>query len=225
MADHDFDEWFGLTEKSQAQDAFPEFIWYNGRHVPVPANDAGRRGAWSQQLFASEAVGYFNRHTRGRPFCLCLSLSVEKGLSDPTADHQQRVAAVDALVGRTVDRLDQSRQGLNTLLIVLGNDDSAEVDPAIVRWPGRITPGSVCDRSAGPADVLPTLVEAVGALVQATGLGRRVARRRLALRQTPSANSDHVGGERVPRPAQERSTSPLVLVASHDSAAYPGCPP
>ena len=163
LADHDFDEWFGLTETSQAQHAFPEFVWYNGRHVPVPANDAGKRGAWSQQLFASEAVGYFNRHARGRPFCLCLSLSVEKGLSDPAADHQQRVAAVDALVGRTIDRLDQMRLGTNTLFMVLGADDSAEFEPAIVRWPGRVTPGSVCERSAGHADVLPTLVEAVGA--------------------------------------------------------------
>ena len=38
-------------------------------------------------------------------------------------------------------------------------------EPTIVRWPGKIEPGSQCDAIAGTTDVLPTLVSMAGGML------------------------------------------------------------
>ena len=38
-------------------------------------------------------------------------------------------------------------------------------EPTIVRWPGRIEPGSQCDAIAGTTDILPTLVSMAGGML------------------------------------------------------------
>jgi arylsulfatase A len=91
------------------------------------------------------------------------------------------VENVDTAIGRLLGRLDAMGVGENTL-VVFSSDNGSYLDgsndplrgrktqlweggirvPGILRWPGRIEPGTVTDTPAGVVDLLPTFCEAAG---------------------------------------------------------------
>lgn len=99
------------------------------------------------------------------------------------ATYAEMVRALDAAVGRVLAELDRLGIADNTL-VVLTSDNGGErfADtwplrgqkrelleggirvPAIVRWPGRISPGSRSNQVVASIDWLPTLAAAVGAV-------------------------------------------------------------
>jgi N-sulfoglucosamine sulfohydrolase len=93
-----------------------------------------------------------------------------KGFSNYLAE----VTYFDSQVGELVGLLDQSPQRDNTLVIVLseqGNGfpfakwtcyDAGLASACIVRWPGKVKPGSVSDALVEYVDVVPTFLEAAG---------------------------------------------------------------
>jgi arylsulfatase A-like enzyme len=85
-------------------------------------------------------------------------------------------SSVDENIGRLLDYLDASGLADNTLVVFSSDNgphpiagggkatvcDDAVRLPLIVRWPGRIAPGTVCDALTESVDIYPTLVDAAG---------------------------------------------------------------
>lgn len=101
------------------------------------------------------------------------------------------VEEVDGSVGRVLDALRELKLDQNTLVVftsdngpwlIKGSDGGSALPlrggkgstweggvrvPTIAWWPGKITPGSVCDAVAGTIDLLPTAVAVAGGTVPA----------------------------------------------------------
>jgi arylsulfatase A-like enzyme len=103
-------------------------------------------------------------------------------------DYLACVASVDDNVGRLLDYLDKQGLAQNTLVVYtsdqgffIGDHDwfdkrfmyeESLTMPFLVRWPGVVKPGSVCDRMVLNVDFAPTLLEAAGLPVPADIQGR-----------------------------------------------------
>jgi arylsulfatase A-like enzyme len=95
------------------------------------------------------------------------------------------VERVDAALGRVLDALDRHGLAERTLVVFTSDNGGAVHFPAtsnaplragkgypyegglrvplVVRWPGRVAPGTTCDVPVSSIDLLPTVAEAVGA--------------------------------------------------------------
>lgn len=96
--------------------------------------------------------------------------------------HGAMVETLDAGVGRVLDKLDELGLADNTLVIAFSDNGSifgreglkpfygGKADlyeggvrvPMLVRWPGRVRPGTVCDEPVISNDFFPTISEVVG---------------------------------------------------------------
>jgi arylsulfatase A-like enzyme len=110
------------------------------------------------------------------------------------------VKGVDDNVGRILDYLDESGLAENTIVMYTGDQgfflgehglydkrimyEEALRMPFLVRWPGKIKPGSVTDGMALNIDFAPTILQAAGAKPHADMQGRSVVP--LLLGTTPS---------------------------------------
>lgn len=90
------------------------------------------------------------------------------------ARHYDTIQALDAQVGRVLDLIDQAGLSDNTVVVFWGDHgagfprgkrwlyDSGTRCPLIVRWPGRIVPGSVRDDLVAVVDFAPTFLSIAG---------------------------------------------------------------
>jgi len=90
------------------------------------------------------------------------------------ADYYNSVAALDAQVGQVMAALDKHGLTDHTLFLYASDNgsgfpftkwtlyDAGIRMPFIVRWPGRVQPGTVTDAMVSFVDVLPTFIEAAG---------------------------------------------------------------
>ncbi len=101
-----------------------------------------------------------------------------------TADYYNCMSRLDSGIGMLLKKLALAGHERDTLVIYL-SDHGAQFQrgklscyegglrvPLIVRWPGRAKAGLVSDRLVGTVDLLPTILEAVGAEVPAGLAGR-----------------------------------------------------
>jgi N-sulfoglucosamine sulfohydrolase len=101
-----------------------------------------------------------------------------------TADYYNCMRRLDSGIGMLLEELAGAGHEQDTLVIYLG-DHGAQFQrgklscyegglrvPLIVRWPGRAKEGLVSDRLVGTVDLLPTILQAVGAEVPAGLAGR-----------------------------------------------------
>ncbi len=95
------------------------------------------------------------------------------------------VAYTDKLVGRILDEIDELGLANNTIVVFVGDngtdrvitsrlgnrtipggktrlDEAGTRVPLLVRWPGRIKPGTLAEELVDLTDVMPTLLEAAG---------------------------------------------------------------
>lgn len=94
------------------------------------------------------------------------------------------ITAMDRSVGRLLDRLEEQGLAENTLVIFTADNgmnmghhgiwgkgngtrpmnmyDSSVKVPFLVRWPGRVPAGAVCDRMVSACDFFPTLLDLLG---------------------------------------------------------------
>ncbi len=100
------------------------------------------------------------------------------GIKDPV--YAAMIEAMDAGIGRFLEALDEAGLRENTLVIFKSDNGGYNGDnrplrgfkgmlyeggiriPWIVRWPGRVAPGSACDTPVISMDCYPTLLEAAG---------------------------------------------------------------
>lgn len=97
------------------------------------------------------------------------------------AVYRAAIVCLDESVGRVLDTLDELRMAQNTIVIFLSDNGAASVAdnaplrgkkaqmfeggirvPCLVRWPGVVRPGSVCDEFLTSLEILPTLLGAAG---------------------------------------------------------------
>jgi arylsulfatase A-like enzyme len=111
----------------------------------------------------ADASERFLRDTRGKPFLLFWSASLDAGSE-----------ALDVAVGRLLDVLKERGAERDTLVVFTSHagsrSDVAEGTlrvPMIARWTGTIQAGSSSDEHAWAGDLLPTCVELAGAAVPA----------------------------------------------------------
>ncbi len=154
-----FTDWAIEYLEERADDSNPFFLYlaYNAPHFPIqpPPN-------------------YLER-----------VLEREKGISEKRAKNVAFIEHLDDAVGRVLESLVSTKLAENTLVIFVsdnggalryaqsngplrgGKQDMYEGGirvPAIVKWTGRVKPGSACDRVAMHMDLFPTFCEVAGVI-------------------------------------------------------------
>ena len=69
-----FDTWFGMYSILEGHRQYPHFLWRDGKKLRIAENEAGKKGAYAQELFASEAIEYIGKD-RDNPFFVMLMFS------------------------------------------------------------------------------------------------------------------------------------------------------
>jgi arylsulfatase A-like enzyme len=69
-----FDTWYGMYSILEGHRQYPHFLWRDGRKLRLSQNEGGRKGAYAQELFASEAIEYIAKE-RDNPFFVMLMFS------------------------------------------------------------------------------------------------------------------------------------------------------
>ncbi len=150
--DQGFDYFYGYLNQTQAHNYYPEFLWRNTERVPLPnvvthkpqPNSPGgiatRKGAYSPDLVADEALRFVEQH-RDQPFFLYWATTLphannearaatgngtevpeygsysDRDWPDPDKGYAAMIARLDAHVGRLIDTLDRLGIADNTLVL------------------------------------------------------------------------------------------------------------
>lgn len=69
-----FDTWYGMYSILEGHRQYPHILWRDGVKERIEANEAGRKGAYAQELFTRETIDYI-RQDRTNPFFVFLSYS------------------------------------------------------------------------------------------------------------------------------------------------------
>jgi arylsulfatase A len=69
-----FDTWYGMYSIIEGHRQYPHILWRDGVKERIEANEGGRKGAYAQELFTNEAIGYIQQQ-RDNPFFVFLSYS------------------------------------------------------------------------------------------------------------------------------------------------------
>ena len=100
-----FDTWYGMYSILEGHRQYPQILWRDGEKIRVEENEGGRRGAYAQELFATEAIAYINQK-HDNPFFVILAFL--RGFRCAPASHDQKVARV-ARVARKVRKVEIER--------------------------------------------------------------------------------------------------------------------
>ena len=163
-ASYGFDESFGTQQSSDSERQFPQYVRTGGARIRVLANADGKQGISATELYTREALAYVERHQSGRPFFLWLTYPVVAAQSERAVGIQE----VDNGVGRLVDQLNKLGIASNTIVFLSSYGNTASEAsaslPLIVNAPTRFGGDTTVDHTCGAWDVLPTMLEMVGAL-------------------------------------------------------------
>lgn len=88
-----FDTWFGMYSILEGHRQYPPFLWRDGKHDRIPANEGGKRGEYAPETFTREAIDYI-KAGRENPFFVMLSYS------SPHADVAAPQAYIDLYEGK-----------------------------------------------------------------------------------------------------------------------------
>ena len=160
------------------------FAVYDWHRNQQPLDEQG----YSTDLFANETVRLIAEQNEDQPFFLYVPFNAIHGPLEEipryTDTLDKRAAALKCLddaVGRIVGAIDQYGFAENTI-VIFANDNGGlteEVNrpyrgtknttfeggvrvPCIIRWPGKLKPGSTWDGMMHVVDLLPTLVSVAG---------------------------------------------------------------
>lgn len=90
------------------------------------------------------------------------------------AMYYDEISRLDNFIGKVLEELDHQRLTDNTFVLFLSDNgrpfprckttiyDSGIKTPLIVRWPGKIKPGTVCESMVSSVDIAPTIIELAG---------------------------------------------------------------
>lgn len=128
------------------------------------------------------------------------------------------VERLDALVGEALDEIDRDGRGAPTLVLFMSDNgrpfprakptlyDAGVRTPLLLRWPGRVAPGSASGSIVSAVDLAPTILEAAGLRPEGTMQGKSllplIADPRAVIREAAFAEHnwhDHPARERMVR--------------------------
>ncbi len=101
--------------------------------------------------------------------------------------YYDEITRLDGVVGRVLEKLQDQNAWQNTAVIFLSDNgrpfprckttvyDSGIKTPFVVKWPGRVRPGSTCDSLVSSIDIAPTILELAGLGQSETFQGRSFA--------------------------------------------------
>lgn len=160
---------------------------YGGNMPHMPPRKQGEFLAYRE---ADEVIAFLDQRDKRKPFYVNYwpyevhtPIQAPKDLIAETPDGKNKYAAMmhglDMAIGRVLDYLDEKKL-MDTTLVIFTSDNGGLFDnsplrankgtpyeggiriPQIVRWPGRVKPGAVCDVPVISTDLLPTICHAVG---------------------------------------------------------------
>ncbi len=145
----------------------------------IPGAEGNEKAAGKHRVMNYEAAMRFMTQS-DQPFLLFVAASlphapsltrIENGLEGYAANNW----TCDAQFGRFLTILEEAGKENDTLVIYV-SDNGSNTDrskytlyeagvnvPMIIRWPGHVAPGSVCEQLVDFTDVMPTLLEIIGA--------------------------------------------------------------
>lgn len=127
------------------------------------------------------------------------------GVREDFARYYDEIARFDAAFGTVLDELEKRGLAENTIVLFMGDNGASQLRgkgtlyefgvhvPLLVRWPGKIKPGSVTAELVSGEDIAPTILEAVGSAVPPEMTGRSVLK---LLRGEPFEGRKQVFAER-----------------------------
>ncbi|MHA4817962.1 sulfatase-like hydrolase/transferase [Streptomyces aculeolatus] len=142
-----FEEFYGYLTHRHAHYYFPQYLWHNGRRVPLAGNGDGGRGTYAPALFSARALEFIRNHSE-EPFFLYLSPNVPHAPSTvpdtgeysdtdwkpEDKGHAAQVANFDEMVGQVIEELYAQRIAEDTVVIVTsdnGRHEEGGVTPAL----------------------------------------------------------------------------------------------
>jgi arylsulfatase A-like enzyme len=207
-----FEEWFGFFSQTHAHNYYPEHLLDGETAYLCRGNFGARKEEYAHDLFTQRGLDFIGRNDE-RPWFLKLAYTIPHANNEMGRDTgngmevphfgeyadkpwpvQEKgfaamVSRMDADVGRILDKLKETGQDANTLILFSsdngphregGHDpdffrDSGPLRgikrdlyeggirvPTIARWPARIKPGQVSDHAWAFWDFLPTAAEIAG---------------------------------------------------------------
>ncbi len=143
-----FDEFYGYLNQVHAHDSYPTMLCRGDREEPIPQNEAGKQGAYSNDLFLRESLGFIERN-RTRPFFLMFCHTIphafpaKKTIEVPEIEPEYRdkpwpeiekryasaVTRHDRHVGRLMARLKELGIEDDTLVIFTSDNGPQTVTP------------------------------------------------------------------------------------------------
>lgn len=174
-------DYFTKTIEHNAPARFAVYDWHRNQK---PLQEAG----CTTDLIAAETERLIKSQPKDKPFFIYVAFNAVHGPlnpppgfdgdpNDPLAIRDAMLKSLDDAVGRIVGAVDESGHGDNTL-VVFTNDNGPVLEsmsgpwrgtknttfeggvrqPALLRWPGRTTPGATEDGMMFIADFFPTLI-------------------------------------------------------------------
>jgi len=153
------------------------------------------------------------------------------------AMYYDEITRMDGYIGRVLDELDRQGVAKNTFVLFLSDNgrpfprckttvyDSGVQTPFVVRWPGRVQAGAVCESLVSVIDIAPSLVELAGLKPSPTFQGKSFSP---LLEDSHASIREHVFAEHNwhDYQAHERSVrSKRYLYIRNAFADLPGTPP
>ncbi|GMW02184.1 MAG: arylsulfatase [Candidatus Hydrogenedentota bacterium] len=137
--DQGFDEWFGYLNQSHAADYFTDHLWRNKNLQTIEANEDGRRGAYSCDLFSEFSLDFI-RKNQANPFFLYVATTIphkklevpdleiytEKPWPDEAKVFAAMVTRMDTHVGQIMDLLKELGLDEKTIVFFTSDNGSAE---------------------------------------------------------------------------------------------------
>lgn len=83
-----FDTWYGFYSILEGHRQYPHIMWRDGVKERIEANEAGKKGAYAQELFTNETIKYIEQ-PRDNPFFIFLAYSsphAELGVPEKYSD-------------------------------------------------------------------------------------------------------------------------------------------
>jgi len=132
-----FDEWLGYYNQDHAVYYYTPYLWRNGKKQPLPENQGGHQGVYTNDLFTRQALEFIDAH-RSEPFFLYLAYTIphknyevpdlgEYARKDWPADAKifaAMISRLDGYVGQILEHL--KKIGIDGQTIVFFCSDNGE---------------------------------------------------------------------------------------------------
>jgi len=178
-----FDVFFGYYDQKHAHNHYTDYLIRNSVKVPIQQSGKHTWADYAPTRIADETLSFIEQN-KDRPF-FCYAAS-----GKPWPEEIKNYAAMVALADRDVGRVMQKLKDLgldDRTLVIFSSDNGANPEfieplgstgglrghkrmlyeggtrtPLIVRWPGKIQPGTTSDLLTAFVDFLPTAAELSG---------------------------------------------------------------